>query len=161
MKKAFAAVLALGLILGTSTEDDRAEAAVIALDTNDLTDGSSLVMRAAVSDRLVAWSADGAMINTTFELQPLEVLKGTATSPITVEVPGGDLGGIKIRNAEAPEFALGEQVVVFVKPDANGVNRIYGWFQGKYTLLGDNAIRELNGVDYETFRGQILAALND
>lgn len=160
MKKALAVVLALGLVLGASSTDDHAEAAVIAMDTNALTDGSTLVMRAAVTDRTVAWTEDGAMINTTFELQPLDVLKGTATSAVTIEVPGGELGGIKIRNAEAPEFELGEQVVVFIKPDAAGKNRIYGWFQGKYTLLG-NDVRELNGVDYETFRGQILAALND
>ena len=133
MKKALAVVLALGLVLGASSTDDQAEAAVIAMDTNALTDGSTLVMRAAVTDRTVAWTEEG---------------------------PGGELGGIKIRNAEAPEFGLGEQVVVFIKPAAAGKNRIYGWFQGKYTLLG-NDVRELNGVDYETFRGQILAALND
>ena len=57
--------------------------------------------------------------------------------------------------------ALGEQVVVFLKPDAEGTQRVYGWFQGKYTLLADLAVRELNGVNYDTFRGQILAALND
>jgi hypothetical protein len=161
MKKALAVVLALGLVLGASATDEDAEAAVIAMDVNDLTDGSTLVMRANVIDHSVAWTPDGAMINSTLELQPLEVLKGSAPNNVLVEVPGGDLGGIRIRNAEAPEFALGEQVIVFVKADEDGKNRVYGWFQGKYTVLEGNAIRELNGVDYETFRGQILAALSN
>ena len=160
MKIALAAVLALGMAFGWSSFDEPLEAAVIAMDVNALTHGSNLVLRAQVVDSSVAWTSDGNMIYSSFALVPVEALKGTAHSTIVVRVPGGELGGIKIRNGEAPDFALGEDVVVFLKAQEDGSYMTYSWFQGKYTVLGGTEIRELNDTNYSTLRDQILAAAN-
>ncbi|MEZ6195474.1 MAG: hypothetical protein R3F20_07075 [Planctomycetota bacterium] len=161
MKIALGVVLVLGLALGLSSRDEEAGAAVIAMDVNDLTDGSTLIIRAHVIGQDVAWTEDGNMIVSSFELQPIETLKGQVSGNPVVKVPGGEIDGLKIRNGEAPVFALGEQVVVFLKANADGTWLTYGWFQGKYTLLSDLGVRELAGTNYDSFRAQILAAVGN
>ncbi len=136
-----------------------AGAAVIPMDLDRLVEGADVALRGDVVAAEPAWTADGSMIYTTYTLRTTEALMGQVPGEVQVRVPGGTLNGLRIRNGEAPVFTLGEDVVCFLRPEASGPAwTTYGWFQGKYTLVG-GMVRELVGVDYGAFRADILQAV--
>ena len=153
-----AGVLAL---ITVSAPAPSAEASVVPMDLPDLVAGASLCVRGQVVDATSRWSSDGGMIHTTYRIQTIETLFGSERSVVEIRVPGGDLDGIRIRNSEAPTFAVGEEVVVFANPEAGEPTwRTYGCFQGKLTLLG-GMVRERVDVSYDLLRAEILQAAAD
>jgi len=96
----------------------------------------------------------GQEIVTDVTVVPSENLKGTGTSPFVVTIPGGTVGNVTLRVSEAPRFAVGETVLLFVKPN-NGPCGVYGWFKGKYSVV-NGRIRELANTTFAQFRQQLL-----
>ncbi len=84
-------------------------------------------------------------------------LKDTGAVPFTVKVPGGTIGGLTMRTSGTPRFSLGEDVVLFLKPGTARCD-VYGWYQGKYTVVGD-LVREKQGTTIEQFLGSIRSEL--
>ena len=161
MKRLLALLLVFGVTLALPAADETAEAAVVAMSLEDLAQGSDAIFAGQVISKSSEWTANGAMINTRFTVLVTSTLKGALPEQVTVMVPGGDLDGIKIRNAEAPNFEVGERVYVFGKYDAEAEEyKTFGWFQGKYTVL-NGMVRELNGVNQDQFHSQIIAIVNN
>lgn len=159
MKRVLALFLAIGSLALVLALGGSGRAAVVALDVADLTAGADLCVRAQVVAAQSAWTADQTMIHTTYTLEVLETLKGAPQGMLEVSVPGGDLDGIRIRNGEAPEYRVGEQVVAFLKTDPEGDRLMtFGWFQGKFTLL-DGKVRELADGSWTDLRNDILASV--
>ena len=125
------------------------------LALKDLCRNSTRVVRGLVSAEQVRW--EGTTIVTDWTITPVENLKGTGVVPFTVKVPGGTIGGLTMRTSEAPRLAVGEDVVLFLK---SGTARcdVYGWYQGKYTVVG-NLVREKQGTTIEQFLGSIRSEL--
>ena len=96
---------------------------------------------------------DGQKIVTDVTIVPVRNLKGDGATPFVITIPGGTMGGITLRASEAPRFAVGEQVVLFLKPGA-GPCDVYGWYRGKYTVV-DGKVRELVDTTVETFTAQL------
>ncbi|MEE9395060.1 MAG: hypothetical protein V3W41_21435 [Planctomycetota bacterium] len=161
MKRLLALLFVFGVTWALPAADESAEAAVIAMTLDDLAQGADAIFAGQIISKSSSWTENGAMINTEFTVQVTSTLKGQLPQQVTVKVPGGDLDGIKIRNAEAPTFELGESVYVFGQHDtATDQYKTYGWFQGKYTVL-NGMVRELNGVSVDEFHTQILNAVNN
>lgn len=156
-------VLLTALVLGTLLAfppgpAGRAGASVIPLGIPELTAQSDLCIRGEVIDAVAEWTNGGNMIHTTYTIQTAETLMGTAAALVKVRVPGGDRDGIHIRNAEAPVYEPGEEVVCFLRPEPGlGTWATFGWFQGKFTIL-NGMVRELPSTSYDALRGQILQA---
>lgn len=130
---------------------------VIELSLQQLVDGSTHCVRGIIMSQNTQWVANGGMLETTYTIQVAETLKGDDTALHTITVPGGDKDGIRIRNAAAPVYQLGEEVVAFLRASPQGLTT-YGWFQGKYTIL-NGMVRELSDTNYDSFRSDILTAV--
>lgn len=153
----FVFVLVAVVLVTAGVPTDDAGAAVRPLSLSDLVAGADLCVRGVVVEATPAWTPDHGMIHTTVEINLVETLMGDPGDVLEVRVPGGDLDGISIRNGEAPAFAVGEDVVVFLRadPEAPGQYRTYGWFQGKLTLLG-GMVREMQATTWTALRSDIL-----
>lgn len=135
----------------------QAEGSVVELSLQQLVNGSTRCVRGVVVSQDTQWVANGGMLETTYTIQVAETLLGVGATTVTVTIPGGDKDGVRIRNAEAPVYELGEEVVAFLRTTPEGTST-YGWFQGKYTIL-DGMVRELANTNYDSFRTAILNAV--
>jgi hypothetical protein len=133
-----------------------AQAGVRQMSLRELCDGADRIVFGGVDKIESRWS--GNLIVTDITIVPVENLKGAGTGPFAVTIPGGTVGTTTLHAGESPVFAVNEQVVVFLK-FGNTPCGVYGWFRGKYTVVGDQ-IRELPSTSLAGFRQQILAEVN-
>ncbi len=76
--------------------------------------------------------SSSAMPQTYFDLQVIDVLKGSAHADITVPVLGGEIGDYRVEVDGMPVFTPGETCLLFL--DAQG--RVIGGMQGKLDVTG-------------------------
>jgi hypothetical protein len=98
----------------------------------------------------------GELIVTDVVLLPEKNLVGSGLDPITLTIPGGSLGATTLHVSKAPHFAVGEDVLVFLR--ANQWCPVLGWERGKLTI-DHGQVRELNGRSLADVEKDILAAL--
>jgi hypothetical protein len=138
--RARAAVPLLALMLLPATADT---SVVVALDGAALAQKADAVVRAHVTGveselRGVVWSD--------IRLDVDEVLAGDAPTQITLSQPGGRTEGFGTRVFGMPDFAVGEEVVVFVEFSDFGA-RVVGLAQGKAQVgEGGALMRDLSGL---------------
>jgi hypothetical protein len=70
-----------------------------------------------------------------------ETLKGNAAHAVTLDVPGGTLGGLILEASHEPKLDLGDRAVVFVKQNKDGRNVPYLADQGVLKLDSNNRIK--------------------
>ncbi|MGA8891618.1 MAG: hypothetical protein WB493_08625, partial [Anaeromyxobacteraceae bacterium] len=73
------------------------------------------VVHGAVRGVEASWAADGRHVRTRVTLRRISTWRGDAPAVVVVEVPGGRVGDVAQSVAGAPEFAPGEEVVVFLR----------------------------------------------
>ena len=71
-----------------------------------------------------------------------------------IDLGTGRVGETTLHVGEAPDFRVGETVVLFLK--SGGPCGVYGWFRGKYTVV-DDKIRERRSTSFAEFRALIQA----
>ena len=81
------------------------------------------------------WAADGRHIVTRVTVRVSRVLRGAAAGEVTLEIPGGAVGGFGQRVDAAPSFEPGEEAVVFLRRTAAGRSLVHGLAQGKFRIL--------------------------
>lgn len=81
------------------------------VDLGQLTARSSVIVRGIVSAGEPRWI--GRVIYTNYTLQVQETLKGPPRSSLTIAIPGGALGNVKLMIPGAPELRAGDEVVFF------------------------------------------------
>ena len=82
-------------------------------------------------------SDDGRIIVTRVTVRIERALKGGPRERVTLEIPGGTLGGTTLVASGAPRFTAGERVVLFLEPQAGGRFGVTGWNQGRFTVRRD------------------------
>jgi hypothetical protein len=72
-------------------------------------------------------------------VQVIESLKGasTADTTVTFRIPNGQVGRYRRVLIGAPEFARGEEVVVFLQGQTPAIPTLYGLSQGVYRVVRD------------------------
>ena len=86
-----------------------------------------------------AWTADRREIFTTVTLRPDRRFKGRARSLIRFRIPGGTVGDTRLEVTHSPEFAVGEQALVFLAGDSGRLPRVVAGEAGKRHLrLGED-----------------------
>jgi hypothetical protein len=138
----FAAVSAAALLFGAQA----AQATVmIPLSIEDMTKESTAVVRGKVLDKSAAWDAEHKKIYTTTKIEVTEAIHATMSLPKQLEIRtmGGEVDGIGMKVAGTPSFLMGEDVVVFLRPDAKIATayQVIGMAQGKYQIRQDSAGR--------------------
>jgi hypothetical protein len=107
---------------------------------------SDAVVRGTVLSTTSRW--DAGHIVTDVEIAVTSAWKGQPGRQVTVTIPGGVVGDLGQRVDAAPEFTVGEEVVVFVQRAPNGrMNRVNGLAQGKYRVEDGLARPDISGVD--------------
>jgi hypothetical protein len=142
---------AFALLLGLTVP---VHAALRQMNTRDLVAACDDVVHGRVVYVHPQWDRTQGSIVTEVVIEPIEhiLVKGRAADSIALDVPGGIVGDVGLCVPDAPEFILGEEVVLFLKDEDFG---IAGWRQGKYSVEGGIVQRE--GVPYAQFREKILA----
>lgn len=139
--------LALGCLVA------RPGSATVAVMSSDaeLTQTSRLIVQGEVRSMASQW--DGREIFTYIEVGVGRVLKGrVAGRTIVVKQPGGTVGETMAWVHGAPQFQVGERVLLFLDTWPDGALRVTHLFQGKYKLEKDaktgrvQAVRTAGGV---------------
>jgi hypothetical protein len=88
------------------------------------------VIQARVVEMRSDWNPEHTYIFTQVTLKVLRSLSGDVAGTVTVRVPGGTVDGFTVQMHGAPEFALNQNVVVFLDRWDDGVPMVNGYFQG-------------------------------
>ena len=127
------------------------------ISDEELVRSSSVVVDARVKQVTPHWNQDRSLIFTTVQISVAQILYARGNPPgssLEFEVLGGELDGVGLTVSEAPEFRLGERVLVFVRP----------WTQGRLVLSGgpsglirvdESGIVHGRGVSVKQFGSQI------
>jgi hypothetical protein len=116
---------------------------------NQLTDESSHVVVGTVKGFQSCLDQASGSIITRVVLTSAEFLKasgkpGVAPAEVTIEVLGGEVGNLGMRAGTSPEFAAGEQVVVFLREGSGGTLRLTEGRQSKFLVTPAGLVKPLN-----------------
>ena len=108
---------------------------VVPADFGQMARESELIVRGTVVN-LQAQTAMGPRraIETVVTVFVAETIKGTAGTQTVFRVPGGRVGRYRSVMVGAPVFALGDEVIVFLKGQAPALAMPYGLSQGVYRI---------------------------
>jgi len=85
-----------------------------------------------------------------------ETLKGTTSSPITVRIPGGTIGGVTFKSSAFPYTAyIGARAVYFLSPVSSGRRTLIHTNAGYYELKSDNTVFDQRGLTLAIIRSQV------
>lgn len=97
---------------------------------------AALVARGRVVNTQAAWDDAHRRIYTYTEIQVLERIHAPSAVPgtIVIRTLGGEVGNIGMKVSGTPRFTLGEEVVVFLRPDPMDAQQfqVIGMSQGKF-----------------------------
>jgi hypothetical protein len=118
-----------------------ASALMVKLSLEELTTESNSIIIGKVDDIKCAWDEEHRFIYTYVTIKVEETLKGSLKDRIVVRHLGGEVDGKGLGVSDQPSFKMGERVLLFLTGEREkGVYEVYGWFQGKYTIVDDTVI---------------------
>jgi hypothetical protein len=128
-------LIAFGMILPLRAQEK-------ALSAEELTGSADIVVVGKVSGVQSAWTGDRSRIVTRVTLAVDQTLKGGAQGTVTIETPGGEVGGVGEWYSHTAQFKKDEDVLVFAKKDRQGILHVSGGNNGKLPIRKD----ELTGA---------------
>lgn len=131
-------VLLLMLVLMLVLVPVRVGATVLVpAEMSELAQEAGAIVRGVVSAAVPRWSEDRRSIVTVVTLDAEESLKGSLGDRVQFVVPGGVLGRYRNIVVGAPEFAVGQHVVVFLGWHGPSYPYLLGLGQGVYRVEQD------------------------
>lgn len=109
----------------------------------DLTKRARTIVQGRVRGITQEWSEDKTMIYTLVRVTVENTMKGAAgVREVLVRQPGGEIGDKGIKVSGYPDFAQGEEVILFLEPfeargPHSGAVRVVGMAQGKFGVGTD------------------------
>ena len=135
-------MLALSLLL-VLTSTLPAAAAMIPFTMGEMVAESESVVQGRVVSMNSHWlDGTGSIIVTDVAFAVDEVWMGNQSpgDQLTLQVAGGEVGEIGMRQEHAPQFRIDEEAVVFLWTRPDGRLDVFNAEQGKYTVLGSTVI---------------------
>ena len=114
----------------------------------DVVDGSQLIVYGRVIDVRSEMTAGRRSIHSFVTVAVEQALKGNPGATVIFRVPQGEVGRYRRIIVGAPEFSVGEDVMVFLTGRAPAVPTVFGLNQGVRRLRGDAASRRLAVESY-------------
>ena len=108
---------------------------VVPAEFSEIVTGSDLVVHGRVVAIRPQIVGDRRTIETVITVAVVDALKGQPGETVYFRVPGGQVGPYRRVMIGAPEFAEGEEVVLFLKGRAPGVPYPFGLSQGVYRVV--------------------------
>jgi hypothetical protein len=97
-----------------------------------------VIVRGQVLDTEVVTTGDWKSIETIVTLAPEEALKGPVGGAVRFRTPGGQVGRYRRMVIGAPEFRVGQRVVVFLNNRGAELPYVIGMTQGVFRLVERN-----------------------
>jgi hypothetical protein len=116
---------------------------VVPAEFSEMVTASTLVVHGRVVDIRPQLVGDRRTIETVITIAVLDAIKGQPGELVHFRVPGGQVGRYRRVMAGAPEFASGEEVVLFLKGRPPGVPFPFGLSQGVYRVVHDAGGRSM------------------
>ena len=107
---------------------------VVPADLGALSREARIIARGRVVAVEPRWTDDRRGIETLVTLQAETYLKGALGETVQFRNPGGRLGRFRSFTVGAPEFAVGQRVIVFLGARSPGIPYVVGLNQGVYRL---------------------------
>jgi hypothetical protein len=101
--------------------------------------GSVTIVHGRVSEVRAGLTGPRRTIESFVTVQVIQALKGSspADGTVTFRVPNGQVGRYRRVVVGAPEFAAGDEVVIFLRGQAPAIPSLYGLSQGVYRVIHD------------------------
>ena len=140
--KRWSAALVVGVIgvVGAAT---LSAMVVVPAEFSEMVTASELVVHGRVVDIRPQIVGDRRTIETVVTLAVLDAIKGQPGATVYFRVPGGQIGRYRRFMVGAPEFASGDEVVLFLKGRPPVVPFPFGLSQGVYRVVRDADGRSL------------------
>jgi hypothetical protein len=103
-------------------------------DLSTLAREAQTIARGTVSALESRWVGDSRVIETLVTLDVASYWKGPLGARMQFRVPGGRIGQYRSVTIGAPQFAVGEEVVVFLSAQGPSVPHLLGLNQGLFRL---------------------------
>ncbi len=107
---------------------------VLPAEFSEMVSGSQVIVHGRVSDVQSQMLRDQRSIETVVTLVVTQSLKGEPGPVVVFRVPNGQVGRYRRVIIGAPEFRVGDEVVLFLRGRAPGVPMPYGLNQGVYRV---------------------------
>ena len=122
----------------------------------DVVNGSQLIVSGRVVDVRSEMTAGRRSIHSFVTVAVDQALKGSPGGTVVFRVPQGQVGRYRRIVVGAPEFSVGEEVMVFLTGRPPVVPTVFGLNQGVRRLRGDAATRRLA---LESYTRQVRAVV--
>ncbi|MEP7305496.1 MAG: hypothetical protein ABJA98_08275 [Acidobacteriota bacterium] len=110
---------------------------LVPADVGELARDAGAIVRGRVTETAVQWTADRRSIETVVTMETEASLKGSLGASVQFVVPGGSLGRYRRILVGAPEFSVGQRVVVFLGWRGPSFPYLLGLGQGVYRVEAD------------------------
>jgi hypothetical protein len=110
---------------------------LVPASVGELARDAGAIVRGRVTDTTVQWTADRRSIETIVTMEAEASLKGSLGASVQFVVPGGALGRYRRIFVGAPEFSVGQRVVVFLGWRGPSFPYLLGLGQGVYRVEAD------------------------
>lgn len=107
---------------------------LIPADLGELASDALAIARGRVASVDASWTADRRGIETIVTLDAEEYLKGGLGPTVRFRVPGGEMGRYRNIVVGAPQFAVGDHVIVFLGTRGPTVPFVLGMGQGVFRV---------------------------
>ncbi len=107
---------------------------LVSADLAELARDAGAIVRGRVVDTSAQWTPDRRAIDTVVTLEAESTLKGSLGANVRFVVPGGSMGRYRRIFVGAPQFAVGQHVVVFLGWEGPSYPHLLGMGQGVYRV---------------------------
>ena len=116
---------------------------VVPPDFNQLVNESDYIIRGVVksvtSEYRATTTGKGRKIITKVEVQVLEVVAGTPSPTVVLEMLGGRVGNDRMTLEGAPQFNVGDEDILFVSGNGQTIYPLVGMMHGRYPVMQEAA----------------------
>jgi hypothetical protein len=110
---------------------------LVPAEFTEIVGGSAIIAYARVVDVRPEWADGRRWIDSVVTAEVVSYLKGGSGETIAFKVPGGKLGRYRSVVVGAPVFARGDEAVLFLKANDDGLPAIFGLNQGVFRVRVD------------------------
>jgi hypothetical protein len=107
----------------------------------EVVNGADIIAYGRVVETTVEWSDDRKHVNTLVTFQVGTYLKGGPGESLVFTVPGGTIGRYRNVLVGAPQFAAGDEAVLFLNSRGRDLPSVFGLNQGVFRVALDAATR--------------------
>ncbi len=147
--------IVFALLLVLTLPPQRVDALSTPFDLDRLCREATSIVWGEVRSVTPHWDAGRATISSTVSLAVNQHLKGAGAASLVVQAPGGELDGLGLWVEDAPRFAAGEEIILFL----DEVGQVLGGAQGKFTVAGGRVL-EADMQPLSHFVGHVRSILD-